>query len=268
MKKYLKTLTKPKVILCLVLALGLIFGAIFYYLEKNQVMPQASIFFLDQVKLPQNGQRLLVFSPHPDDETIAAGGYIAMAEKNGAKVEIVLVTDGNKHGLRDKRYAEFKKSTGILGVPETDLVFLGFPDGKLMKQNQDQIESKLRDEMDKFNPDIILYPNPKDGHPDHSDVGRLVNDIIKIEKRQNTYQYLVHHSVFPQPKKYRPYLYLLPPLDLVNFDDEWQKLDLPQNIEDQKTKAIYSYESQLKVPILRSLILSSIRKNELFSIGN
>lgn len=268
MKRYLKTLTKPKVILGIVLVLGLLLGAFFYYLERNQVMPQASIFFLADVRLPGKGQKLLVFSPHPDDETIATGGYIAMAEKNNAQVKIVLVTDGNKHGLKEKRYNEFKQSTSTLGVLEKDLVFLGYPDSKLSKEDQKAVETKLKTEIDNYNPDIILYPDPKDGHPDHADVGRLINDIIKTEKRQNNYQYLVHHPVFPQPKKYRPNLYLLPPLDLINFDNEWQKLMLPTDIEEQKTKAVFSYSSQLKVPILRSLILSSIRKNELFSLGD
>jgi len=38
---------------------------------------------------------------------------------------------------------------------------------------------------------------------------------------------------------------------------------LPQNIEDLKQKAIYSYQSQLSDPVLKELLLANIRKNEL-----
>jgi hypothetical protein len=39
------------------------------------------------VKVGQKDQKVLVFSPHPDDETIAAGGYIIKSVKNGADVK-------------------------------------------------------------------------------------------------------------------------------------------------------------------------------------
>ena len=61
------------------------------------------------------GQKVLVFSPHPDDESIAVGGYIAQSIENGADVRIVLVTNGDWHHKEAVRYAEFKKATGILG---------------------------------------------------------------------------------------------------------------------------------------------------------
>jgi len=41
---------------------------------------------------------------------------------------------------------------------------------------------------------------------------------------------------------------------------------LSQEIQDIKQEAIYAYGSQLRNPTLRSLLLSSIRKNELFSV--
>lgn len=268
MMKYAPHLRSRKVQGIILFLVATILGAFFLYLRANQSMPQQTINFLNDVKLPERGQKVLVFSPHPDDETIGAGGYIAMSEERGATVEIVVATDGNKHNLKDKRYEEFKNATSILGVKSENLIFLDHPDGKLDTVGNAILTEEFQQQLESFKPDIVVYPNPKDQHSDHALTGVIAKDVVSSDKIAISYQYLIHYSNYPQPKKLQPDLYLLPPQKLVNFDQEWQRLMLPENIEDQKYEAISSYKTQLKVPVLRSLILSSIRKNELFSIGN
>jgi len=265
MKKFFINLKKRKVQIAIIatFAIFVVFGLL--YFQSTQVMPQAAIYFLHDVVIPKSGQKVLVYSPHPDDETIGAGGYIANAIKQGADVKIVLVTNGNAHHLQNIRYEEFKKATGILGVSSNNLVFLNYPDGKLKKQDPDKLENDLKQQLIDYSPDIVLYPHPQDKHFDHAIVGKIMQKILK-DKNIISYQYLVHHQRFPQPKKFSPDAYLLPPISMINFDSQWQKYELPYQIEDQKLEAILTYKSQLRVPFLRSLILSSIRKNELFSI--
>jgi len=243
------------------------FGGWLIYARYTQVMPQPTIYFLNDVVLPQQGQKVLVFSPHPDDETIGVGGYITQSVKNGAIVQIILVTNGNKHGLEEKRYDEFKKATSILGVPEENLIFLNYPDGKLQKENEDKLFEDFKSQIDEFNPNIIIYPNSQDQHPDHFTTAKVVEKILK-ERYQKiiSYQYLIHHPCFPQPQKYDPSFFLLPPISMISFDKEWQRFMLPQEIEDQKNEAVLSYKSQLKTPFARRLLLAMIRQNELFSL--
>ena len=112
----------------LILAAAVGYG---YYEKATQVLPQAAIHFLEDVRLPQTGEKVLVFAPHPDDETIGAGGYIRESVDRGAVVRIILVTDGNKHNLEAKRYQEFRNAARILGVKPRDLIFLNHPDGQL-----------------------------------------------------------------------------------------------------------------------------------------
>ena len=252
----------------ILVCVAILMGIAFYYLSANKVMPQSSIYFLDDVRLPEKDQKVLLYSPHPDDESIGAGGYIAESIKKGATVKIVLVTDGNKHGLRDKRYKEFKTATGILGVSENNLVFLNYPDGSLNKVDQTNLYSDLEKQMSDFKPDIVLYPNPLDSHPDHSLIGVDMKKALDGSTAILAYQYLIHYPDFPQPKMYRKNLYLLPAQNAVRFDKEWQRLILSTGVENQKAEAIFSYKSQIRVPVLRSLMMSSIRKNELFSEGN
>ena len=262
------TLKSKKIGFGIIVGIAVMLGLAFYYLGTNNVMPQSSIYFLDDAKLPEKGQKVLVYSPHPDDESIAAGGYIAESAERGASVKIVLVTDGNKHGLRDKRYVEFKKATGILGISEQDLTFLNYPDGSLNKVDQEQLLSDLKKQIDDFKPDIVVYPNPSDKHPDHALVGKDTKRILENDALITGYQYLVHYPNFPQPRMYKKDLYLLPAQNAVRFDKEWKRLILSSDAEDKKEQAIYSYKTQIRVPVLRSLMLSSIRKNELFSEGS
>ena len=64
------------------------------------------------------GARVLVFAPHPDDETIGAGGLIFHLARRGVPVRVVFVTNGDGyaeavaqdfHELkpRDTDYVEF-----------------------------------------------------------------------------------------------------------------------------------------------------------------
>lgn len=160
---------------------------------------------LPEVVMPQNGQRVLIFSPHPYDETIGIGGYIAQSIKNGADLEIVLVTNGNFHGNEQVRYAEFKKANQILGVPENNLVFLGFPHGKLDKMDPYVLSTALQSQIEHFNPDIIIYPDLQDANRDHATIGKAVQQILAEEPNKITgYEYLVNFKIiWPRPGNWR-----------------------------------------------------------------
>lgn len=99
---------------------------------------------------------VLVVAPHPDDETIAAGGLIADLTRHGVPVQIVFVTDGDGWAwavtsalgrgrprpadyrrLGELRRAEAIRAAGALGVPEAAIEFLGFPDGGLAALPED-----------------------------------------------------------------------------------------------------------------------------------
>jgi LmbE family N-acetylglucosaminyl deacetylase len=252
------------------LALGIlsIIACILYVADVPPVMAQDGTTALPDVGMPQSGQRVLVFSPHPDDESIGVGGYIAQSIENGATVKIVLVTNGDFHGNEQVRYAEFKKATQILGVPVSNLVFLNFPDGKLDKIDPTVLYVALQSQIEQFNPNIIIYPDVQDANPDHSTIGKAVQKILAADPPQITgYEYLVHFKlIWPRPRELAPNLDLSPPDQLLNSETSWEKVPLSQSIENLKSKAIDDYDSQLDNPWLHGLLLSSIRKNELLAI--
>ena len=254
------------VIVVIVAAILLLGGYLFFTFQVYpKVLPQQAVHLLADAVLPHIGQKVLVFSPHPDDETIGVGGYITESMQQGADVRIALVTDGNKHNNENLRYEEFKKATAILGVAESNLVFMGLPDGKLNEQSETVLYLLLKDQIDTYSPDIIIYPCQQDFHPDHATTGKILNTILAGSPgKVIAFQYLVHYEFyFPHPKKFAPSLYLLPPARLVRFGNNWRKEILSSSAENLKQQAIYSYKSQLNNPLLKELLLSSIRQNEL-----
>jgi len=233
-------------------------------------MAQSKVSKLSVLSAATAGQNVLFFSPHADDESIAAGGYIAQSVINGADVTIVMVTDSDAQGIEATRYAEFKKVTGILGVPESNLVFLGFPDSKLDSINQTVLQAALQQQIDKYNPDIIIYPSPYDYNSDHRAIGKAIESILKTESTPITaYNYLVHYELdYPKPRGLAPADYITPPDHLVKSEKEWLSFSLSPSIESCKEKAIYTYQSQIHSPELSGLMKGNIRKNEIFAIPN
>jgi LmbE family N-acetylglucosaminyl deacetylase len=260
---FLKTI-KNKIFKVVFIIFALILGGFLVYSHFTAVMPDMAISFMNEVKIPAERQKVLFISPHPDDEVLAAGGFITRAVKNGAEVKIILVTDGNKHGLKDVRCEEFKQVTETLGVDSQNLIFLNYPDGKLKENLESEVELSLKANIAIFKPDFLLFPSSADTHPDHATVGKITDKIVRGNKGFASYTYLVHSNGFPRPKAYKPNLFILPPMRLVNFDNEWQKFTLRADEEKVKEEAVLKYQSQLKTPFLKSLMLSMIRKNELF----
>ncbi|HTX90418.1 MAG TPA: PIG-L family deacetylase [Anaerolineales bacterium] len=120
-----------------------------------------------------------------------------------------------------------------------------------------------------FRPDLIVYPHPEDVHPDHwglSVFTRLAITLIHHNDptyRPTEYTYLVHRPDFPVIRGYQPQESLTPPPALFKINPDWYRLDLTSQEVGLKDKAVTKYRSQL--PLLRKLMESFIRQNELFA---
>jgi len=137
-------------------------------------------------------KKIIVFSPHPDDETVGCGGTIAKKISEGYDVTIVVMTDG-KHAfsklfgitsnpspdeLKTIRKEELKRATKILGVPEENLIFLDFEDYKL-KENLYKAEKEVCQMLSRFRPVEVYFPYRNDSHPDHRVTNQIARRCIK-----------------------------------------------------------------------------------------
>ncbi len=123
---------------------------------------------------PQNGP-LLVVSPHPDDEVLAAGGLIHSWAAAGRAVTIVSVTDGEAafprwHGLDLVRRDELKGALRKLSQTHVSVLRIGLPDGQV-----GQFANRLRNVLlAVFEPRMTLIaPYERDGHSDYDAVGTI-----------------------------------------------------------------------------------------------
>ncbi|MCX6812196.1 MAG: PIG-L family deacetylase [Candidatus Berkelbacteria bacterium] len=238
------------------------------YRHFYSVLPQSSIENMAEIQI-KSSDRVLVFSPHPDDETIATGGAIVKAKNLGAKVEVVLVTDGNRRGLGAERRAEFQKVAEILGLSSSDLVFLNQPEFYLAKKvSAADLSAMLKNQIDNFSPTIIIYPDSSDQNPDHKFIGQTVKNLLPNYQNASGYSYLVHSTFYPRPIGLHEDKFLTPPKRLANGNHNWQKLSLSQSEEDTKFQALSEYKTQLRTPILHELLVAMVRRNELFSRNN
>ena len=123
--------------------------------------------------LPEE-QATVVISPHPDDETLAAGGLIAMLRCRQIPVTLLAVTDGeaaypDQPDLGRTRQLEQARAAEALGIARDAVIRLGFRDSAVADS-----ESVLTDRIERYiNSDtLIVAPWPHDPHPDHEACGR------------------------------------------------------------------------------------------------
>ncbi len=101
---------------------------------------------------------------HPDDVELGMGGTVAAMVRNGLRVGIVDLTNGEPtpHGDAATRAREAKRAAGILGVERRTL---DLPNRYLM----DGIEARcaLAAVVREWRPSVVFAPYPVDAHPDH-----------------------------------------------------------------------------------------------------
>lgn len=88
-----------------------------------------------------NGNTVMVIVPHEDDEINVAGATIYGAIKEGLRVILVYVTNGDFKYKADIRYKEVTRMASIMNLPMENIHFLGFPDnsGKELLANRDTV---------------------------------------------------------------------------------------------------------------------------------
>jgi len=174
----------------------------------------------------KRGDRVIVFAPHSDDETLGCGGMLAESVANGADVRVVLVTNGdgfrmavgrayNTLHVTPQRCIEFAyrrqretlSALDTLGVREKQVTFLGYPDRGI-----DQLWSKY------WSPDKLFVSRAT--HADHSPYANsftrrasycgesLLSDIERVIKAGKPTDVYVPHPCDNHPDHYATYCFV------------------------------------------------------------
>jgi len=132
--------------------------------------------------MTRGGQRILVVAPHPDDETVGAGGVAALHVEAGDAVTMLIVTDGRASAagglepeeMARRRHQEVLRAAGALGVE--DVIWLGLP-------QTDWTDTQLAAALAPLAcaADIVYAPSCIDFHPDHHRVARTLAHVAHPE---------------------------------------------------------------------------------------
>lgn len=124
--------------------------------------------------LPLPAARLVVVSPHPDDEILGCGGLLAMHAAAGRESLVVAVTDGeashrplalpSRAKLAALRRAESAEGLRHLTARTDNVLRLSMLDGHVA-QHQRRLADRLAGTLRRS--DTVVVPWRFDGHPDH-----------------------------------------------------------------------------------------------------
>ena len=146
------------------------------------------------------GHSLLAVVAHPDDESLACGGMLALCARRGARTAVLCLTRGEHATVSDPaaaaararvRTAELHAAAAALGL--TDLVVLDYEDGFLPWVDAAALEHDIRHVIDRVAPDVVVTFDA-DGlywHPDHVAVHeRTTAAVSTIEGRTPALYYV------------------------------------------------------------------------------
>jgi LmbE family N-acetylglucosaminyl deacetylase len=126
-------------------------------------------------------RHIVLLSPHPDDETLAAGGFLAAQRASGAEIDIVAVTDGENAysdfpDLARVRRKEQEAALARLNIDCKKIHRLGLVDSGVEQQKHKLVEFLLPLVTAQT---LVLAPWTGDFHPDHEACGWAAQQVAQ-----------------------------------------------------------------------------------------
>lgn len=170
------------------------------YLRTYGLLQTAKIFNKSAIVWEPGNQRVLVLSPHMDDETLGCGGALAAHVAHGSSVTVVFLTDCSRGGkvqdangnhvngsaaeISRLRRLEARRALSILGIEQ--MIFLSARDGELAPTPE--VVSQLRSVILDVQPAIIYLPCFLEEHPDH----RAVTEVLLAAAKELPFEVRCH----------------------------------------------------------------------------
>ena len=182
---------------------------------------------------------VLAIGAHPDDIELACGGTVIKLVKQGKRVGLVDLTEGElgTRGSREIRAREAASAAQVLGVSARENLKL--PDGNIEVNEENR--RKLIQVIRRFRPDVLLIPHWLERHPDHEHAHQLSREawfyagLERIETKDHGTRQEPH-----RPLKYFLFMqsYEFVPSFVVDISEEY-----PRRME-----AVRAFRSQFHDP--------------------
>lgn len=176
-----------------------------------------------------------MIAPHPDDEVLIASGVLARAVMRGERVAVLVMTNGDADCAHDGIARQRESIAGLahVGVPESAVRFLGYPDGALSKlgrsalsvrrlardgactsgaatygdrgaggaasggapYTREAVTSDLAHALEELAPTDVVVTHSADTHPDHASTYALFRDALdRVPRAPRVHRAIVHNG--------------------------------------------------------------------------
>jgi N-acetylglucosamine malate deacetylase 1 len=153
-------------------------------MEKGKDFPLGGFSPAKRPLITPDAPKVMIFSPHPDDECIVGALPLRLMRQSQWKVINVAVTQGSNKQRQQARLAELKAACDFLGFAllQTGENGLESINGRKREQNPsawrkdvDLIANILRQEK----PRLILFPHERDNNSTHVGTFHLLRDALE-----------------------------------------------------------------------------------------
>ena len=212
-------------------------------MTAGELLDAAHSFPFHPLREKLEDRPFIVIAPHPDDESLACGGVIAGACRQGLRGKVVIVSDGVGSHPNSKAYPpdrltalreEEAKRAGLeLGLKPEDILFLGLPDrfvpveGEVAGRAIGAIVACVR----KISAGSLFVSWRHDPHCDHEASYRIARAVQRRVGEVRLFEYVV-------------WGHTLPPSTEVDPLRSGFRISIDHEAQEKKRRAIAAHRSQ------------------------
>jgi LmbE family N-acetylglucosaminyl deacetylase len=161
-------------------------------------------------------QPFIVIAPHPDDESLACGGLLAEACRQGLRGKVVVVSDGvGSHPnskayppdrLRSLREEEARQAVAELGLKPEDILFLGLPDRFVPSEGEEAERAigAIADCAREIGARSLFVSWRHDPHCDHEASYQIARAVQRRFGKLRLFEYVVWGHTLPPSTEVDP----------------------------------------------------------------
>jgi LmbE family N-acetylglucosaminyl deacetylase len=187
-------------------------------------------------------QPFIVVAPHPDDESLACGGLLAEACRQGLRGKVVVVSDGvGSHPnskayppdrLRSLREEEARQAAAELGLKREDMLFLRLPDRFVPSEGEEAERAigAIADCAREIGARSLFVSWRHDPHCDHEASYQIACAVQRRTEEIRLFEYVVWGHTLPPSTEVDP---------IGGF-----RIQIDQQALEKKRRAIAAHRSQ------------------------
>jgi LmbE family N-acetylglucosaminyl deacetylase len=190
---------------------------------------------------------IVLFTPHPDDDTFCCAGSLAILAKRHNNIHIVLYTNDDKGSydpemtsqrLAQIRGAEEEEACRIIGIPKENIHWLQFHDGMLEYANPLDLVEEVTKVIRTYRPDVVMSIDPGSEYVrwHKTDHRMAANNTVDAVRAAEWHLYfpnqLLHDHLQPWHVPVEVYFYVTP-----SDANYWVNIDSVVNLKLQAATA-------------------------------